>query len=154
MKTGNLFCVLSLIFYLSGCASSSYPVNYNTEPKGASVICNGNNMGYSPVTLNYLPDENNKKTGSMKTVPCMAIWSSGVKKEFSSTWDLNKFPSGVINTLQRQSGEGYTQDVEFALKVQLMKNKQAQADTDTNAGSNSSLNEAARIWGGILGRKL
>ena len=126
MKTKNIISIL-LVLNLSGCATG-YRITYNTQPTGASVICNGTNQGYSPVTLNYSPDENSKKTGLMRTVPCTAVWSSGVRKSFSSSWDLNEFPDGVMQTLQRPQGEGYAQDADFALRVQQMKAQKAASD--------------------------
>jgi hypothetical protein len=105
MKSQRLLGLL-LISFLSGCASG-YGITYNTEPIGATIICDGNNKGYSPVTLNYSPDENDMKRGFFTTAPCGAIWSSGVRKSFNPTWDLKKFPDGGIETLQRPSGEGY-----------------------------------------------
>jgi hypothetical protein len=141
MKTGNII-YLSLIIFLSGCASG-YKITYNTEPTGASVICNGANKGYSPVSLNYSPDENTEKIGTLQTVPCTAIWSSGVRKNFSNTWDLNEFPDGVMQTLQRPNGEGYSQDVEFSLKVQQMKNHQAAENAKAWRDLSRSLAESA-----------
>jgi len=125
LKSKNYISLLIVIF-LSGCASA-YKVTYNTQPTGASIVCSGTNYGYSPVTLDYTPDENQKRTGSMRTVPCTAIWSSGMRDDFGTTWDLNKFPDGVMQTLQRPQGEGYAQDAEFALRVQQMKAQQAAA---------------------------
>lgn len=125
---GHKITYLLLISFLSGCASSGYRITYNTEPTGAAIICNGTNKGYSPVTLNYSPDEDNKKYGSMKTQPCTAIWSSGARENFSNTWDLNKFPDGVMQTLPRPNVPGYSQDANFALQVQSMKAHQKQAD--------------------------
>lgn len=126
MKEQKLIYLL-LISFLSGC-DSGYKITYNTEPVGASIICNGKNEGYSPVTLNYSPNENNKKIGFMKTVPCTATWSTGVRKSYTNTWNLNKFPDGVMQTLQRPSDEGYSQDAKFALKVQSMRYQKRQAE--------------------------
>lgn len=141
MKTKNILYLSLVIFLLTGCASG-YKITYNTEPKGASVICNGINKGYSPVTLNYELNEQNKQIGSLNTVPCTAIWSSGVKKDFANTWDLNKFPDGVMQTLQRPSGDGYSQDVEFALKVQQMKNAQKAANAQAWRNLNQAIKDA------------
>jgi hypothetical protein len=125
------FLGLLLIFFLSGC--SGYRITYNTEPIGAAVICNGINEGYSPVKLNYSPDEDARQRGFFSTVPCRAIWSSGVTKDFSNTWDLNEFPNGVIQTLRRPSGEGYSQDAEFALKIQNMESQRRAAKAAEDA---------------------
>lgn len=127
MKSQKLIYLL-LISFLSGCSASGYKITYNTEPRGASIICNGTNKGYSPVTLYYSPDENNKKYGSMNTAPCTAIWSSGARENYSNTWDLNKFPDGVRRTLQRPNIEGYSQDANFALQVQNMQYQKRQAE--------------------------
>ena len=131
MKSQRLLGLL-LISFLSGCASG-YSITYNTEPIGASIICNGQNKGYSPVTLNYSPDENDKENGIFRTIPCGAIWSSGVSKSFSTTWDLKEFPDGVRGTLQRPRGEGYSQDAEFALKIQNMKSQRRAAKAAEDA---------------------
>jgi hypothetical protein len=131
MKSQRLLGLL-LVSFLSGCASG-YGITYNTEPIGATIICNGKNKGYSPVTLNYSPDEDDKKSGLFRTVPCGAIWSSGVTKGFDTTWDLNEFPDGVRQTLQRPSGEGYSQDAEFALKIQNMKSQRRAAEAAEDA---------------------
>ena len=119
MTIANIAPIL-MIIVLTGCASG-YKITYDTEPSAASIICNGIDHGYSPVTLNYNSDESNKRTGTMRTAPCTAIWSSGVRKDFSTTWDLKKFPDGVTQTLQRPSGKGYSQDANFALKSQQLK---------------------------------
>lgn len=130
---------LSLI--VTGCASSGFRITYATEPAGAAIICSGTNQGYSPVTLTYQPDERTKEYGRMTTQPCVANWSSGVKQSFPRSWDLNKWPNGVISTLPRPSGAGYSQDVEFALKVQQMKNQNAQAAAAANAAAWQSVNQ-------------
>jgi hypothetical protein len=135
---------LFLISFLSGCASSGYNITYNTEPGGASVICDGTNKGYSPVTLIYSPNKETKKLGAMKTSPCTAVWSSGARETFTNTWDLNKFPDGVMQTLPRPNVDGYAQDAEFALKVKQMKNQQAQAQRAENAKAWSNLNKAIK----------
>lgn len=69
----------------------------------------------------------------------MDKWS---KKYFTNTWDLHKFPDGVMQALQRPSGDGYSKDVEFSLKVQQMKNQNAQAQAAANAWSD--LNKAIK----------
>ena len=54
---------------------------------------------------------------------------------------MNKWPNGVMHTLPRPSGAGYSQDVEFALKVQQMKNQNAQAAAAANAAAWQSFNQ-------------
>jgi len=119
-----LLPILISIVFLAGCGRN-YSITYNTEPTGASIICEGINEGYSPVTLYYTPDKKATKSGSMKTKPCYAIWSSGARENFGTTWNLNKFPNGVIETATRERNSGYSQDAEFALKVKQMNKVEA-----------------------------
>jgi hypothetical protein len=135
---GQRIIYLTIIGFLSGCASSGYNITYNTEPSGASIICNGVNYGYSPVRLSYSPDKDNKKNGSMNTTPCKAVWSSGASENFSDTWNLKKFPDGVMQTLPRPNVAGYAQDANFALQVQSMKAQQNQADAAQRQASTAA----------------
>ena len=125
-----LIIILLSFIFLSGCASTGsnhvYKITYNTVPEGASVICDGVNKGYSPVVLSYYPNESERVSGSMQTKPCKAVWSSGISRWFNNIWDLNQFPIGVIHTVQRPNVEGYSQDAEFALRVQQMKQQEIQ----------------------------
>jgi hypothetical protein len=136
-KSITAFFSISILI-LSGCASNQYSVKYDTNPEGASVVCKGINKGYSPVTLYYTLDENNKKTGKMNTISCTANWISGAKRDFSNTLDLKKYPNGVIKTLSRPNVEGYAQDAEFALKVQSMRYQKRQAEAAEDAAYEAS----------------
>ena len=143
MKNTKLLIVGSLgVLILTGC-SSKYPITYNSTPQGASVVCNGVNQGYTPTTLYYEPDENQKNLGSMRTEPCTAYWMSGAKKDYSNTWDLKKFPDGVMQTLQRPNVEGYEKDAQFALQVQNMKYQQRQAQAAEDAAYQQQRNANA-----------
>ncbi len=121
---------LGLIFITiltTGC-SSSYQVTYDTDVDGAMLVCGGKNEGYTPKTLYYDVDKENRKRGSFRTVDCEARWASGARKTYSNNWDLNKFPDGVRQTLTRPNVGSYQQDAEFALKVRTMKAQQEQAN--------------------------
>ena len=59
-------------------------------------------------------------------------------KGFSNIWDLKKFPDGVEQTVQRPSGEGYSQDAEFALKIQNMKSQRRAAKVAEDAADAAS----------------
>ncbi|WP_198305454.1 hypothetical protein [Arcobacter vandammei] len=137
------------IFIFSGC-SSKYPITYNTNPTGATVMCNNVNKGYSPVTLYYELDDDSKKYKSMRTVPCTAYWVSGVEKDFSNIWDLDEFPSGVMETLERGRGEGYDRDVQFSLQVQQMKAQQAQAEALQRQANSQSLQQGLQNFNNSL----
>lgn len=114
----------SIFMLITGC-SSKYPITYNTTPDGAILVCNGQNMGYTPVTLYYTPEEGQKV---FQTQPCVAHWSSGATANFPTLWDLTRFPNGVRHTLTREKGPGYEQDVQFSLQVQNMRYLQRQTE--------------------------
>ena len=130
---------------------------HDTIPQGATVICNGRDYGYTPrVSLwnnidllgenrAFTEEEITKITQGNEydvypkdvyersdSVPCSAHWSSGVTKEYPVDIPYTYIGDGMfIYTLQRPEGAGYSQDAEFALKVQQL--KQAQETADRNA---------------------
>jgi hypothetical protein len=91
-----LILLFSSLFFLSGCGSSGYAITYNTSPEGVLVVCNGQHKGYSPVTLYYDFD---KGKNYAKSELCYAQWSQTGYKKFSNSWNLNKYPNGVMQTL-------------------------------------------------------
>lgn len=119
------YLVLSIItgFILSGC-SSKYPVTFDSNPRGATIICNGKNWGYSPKTLYY--DEVVKENSTLNLGSCSANWISGARRQYGII-DLTQFPNGVIQTLQRPNVDGYDKDAQFALQVEIMNAQQRQA---------------------------
>jgi len=120
MRKVHIFFFAGLFLVTSGC-SSKYAITYNSEPTGAAVICNGVNYGYTPKTLYWELSSDAKKKGYFSTQKCFAGWVSGAREYFSNTWDLNKWPDGVMQTLQRPNHPDYSKDAEFALKVRQMK---------------------------------
>lgn len=131
------FGILIFTLFFNGC-SSNYAITYNSNPTGASVVCNGVHKGYTPTTLYYQPK--NSENGTMRTISCTAQWISGVSKSYATEWDLNKFPNGVMQTLQRPHGNGYEKDAQFAIKVQNMKSQQAQAAAQQRQANEASWN--------------
>ncbi|MCA6064464.1 hypothetical protein [Thalassolituus marinus] len=129
---------VAITIFITGCASNSnYGITYNSEPQGAVLICNGENKGYTSKTLFYKLDKDDKKRGYFRTQTCEAKWVSGVRETYSNTWDLNKFPKGVMQTLQRPNVPGYQQDAEFALKVREMKAAERAANAAQQNSNNS-----------------
>lgn len=117
------YIAIILVLVLCGC-SSKYVVTFDSNPQGASLVCSGQNWGYTPKKLNY--DESVKKRTTINVSNCSANWISGVKQSYPS--NLKVFPSGgTIITLDRPSGDGYAQDAEFALKVRQMQAAEAAA---------------------------
>lgn len=116
------FIFLALAFTLSACVTDNYyEITYRTKPEGASIVCGGQDKGYSPVELTYELSEEIKSEGILRTRLCEAVWHSGVTREFSNTTDLSEFPNGVIRTLPRPSEKGYQQDVAFETRLQQIR---------------------------------
>jgi hypothetical protein len=164
MNVLKVFIIFTISTLLASCASN-YGVTYDSEPRGASLICGGINQGYTPTTLYYKLSEENKKSGTLNTVPCHAIWISGASDNFSSSFSLSQFPNGVMNTLQRPNVEGYTQDAQFALQVENMKTQKRQAAAAESASNavqnynsnavqnyNSNSPKACKMFGDLSGR--
>ncbi|OFA30027.1 hypothetical protein BAE46_12460 [Glaciecola punicea] len=129
-----LILIIATIF-ITGCASmfeDTYRITYKTDMAGASIYCNGKNWGYAPVTLTYSPNKEARKSGYFYSRACEARWVSGARESFSTSWDLNKFPNGVEQTVRRPNVPNYQQDAEFALKVQTMQAQQKQAKAASN----------------------
>lgn len=114
-----------IVFGLSGCASNQYAVTFDTNPQGATLICDGQNFGYTPVTLYY--DKKNITSGTMNVSNCSAVWSSGASGQYP--YYLQVYESGGSKiTLPRPNVAGYSQDAEFALKVQNLRANQKAAN--------------------------
>ena len=113
--------VLPLLI-LQGCASN-YSVTYDSNPQGAALVCGGANEGTTPKTISYDIDEIDKKLGFYRPIPCGANWISGAYKPYDKNFDLTKFPNGAKQIVQRPSGDGYSQDEEFALKIKKSRQK-------------------------------
>jgi len=116
----KIIALIFLTLLTAGC-SSKYSITYDTDVKGAMLYCQGKNWGYTPFTLYYEPDDEAWERGSFQTQQCEARWASGARETYSTWWDLDKFPDGVMQTVKRPNAGDYRQDAEFALKVQAMK---------------------------------
>lgn len=102
--------ILTLGVGLSGCSSwSSYPVTYNSTPQSAMLVCNGQQKGYTPVTLNY-QRSGIDSSGDLFTEQCKAVWSSGAEQYYPLHYDTNQYPDGVMSTIPRPNVDGYSAD--------------------------------------------
>jgi len=97
-----------IVFFLTAC-SNQYSVNYDSTPQSASVVCNGETKGFTPLTL-YYEKSGIAETGILHTIPCKAVWASGVSANFDSYFNTNTYPDGVKNTVQRPNVDGYSID--------------------------------------------
>lgn len=109
------------------CGNNQYAIQYNTNPIGANIVCDGVGKGLSPLTLYYDRDGIDDK-GFLYTTPCKAVFSSGYVDYFDNKWDTNKFPKGVQRTLTRPQGDGYQQDMAFGMEYQRTLIMQQQAE--------------------------
>lgn len=113
----KLFICIAALLALGGCASK-YAVTFDSYPQGATLLCNGTNWGYTPVTLYY--DKAVKKQSSLSLGSCSANWTSGARKTYGVV-PVSQYPDGVRQTLQRPNEPNAHIDHSFALQVQQNK---------------------------------
>ena len=122
-KVTNIIVALLFLIILNGCANS-YPVTFDSYPQGATLIGNGTNYGYTPVTLYF--DSSVKDKAALSISHFSANWASGARTNYGII-PVKHFPNGVTQTVQRPSVPGLAQDNDFALRVQHMRAAQQQA---------------------------
>lgn len=113
--------IILIIFLLAivGCVSP-YQIKFDSVPQSADVICNGRNMGKTPIVL--VNDSIDLKIHSGKTFPtgCYARWSSGDTQHYG---DYYVFPEGgTVKTVSggNQSDYIYDQQYKTALENQRL----------------------------------
>jgi len=128
MNIKNITILVAIIF-VTGCGTTKLKITHDSTPRGASLICDGQNMGYTPITLIYTVTEEQKKKETLHVSPCQVKWISGVTAGGNSDLpvDLKKHGYSQILTYPRPSGDGYEKDSEFALQVEILKAQQRQA---------------------------
>lgn len=94
-----------------GCGGS-YGITYDTKPSCASLVCDGEFRGYTPVTLHYNKD-NIDDNDILYTQQCKVVFKSGYEKTFDNRIDTDKYPDGLHRTITRPQGIGYSQDWDF-----------------------------------------
>lgn len=132
MKTLVLTLSVCLV---SGCASSQYSVEFDSNPQSAALTCSGRNWGHTPMTL-YYPKEKLNAQSSLDLSDCTATWASGATARYG-TISLDEFPNGVRTTAQRPNISNLQQDMEYNLKVQQLNTQKRQA----RAAENSALQQ-------------
>lgn len=108
------FAFLMTFGLISGCSilSSSYYVTYDSNPQSAMVVCNNQQRGYTPLTVEY-PIEA-ARDGSMRLEKCTAIWSSGAKDTYPTVVNTAQYPKGIRAVAVRPKGrKGLTTDLQF-----------------------------------------
>jgi hypothetical protein len=137
MKNLHLAAVALLMLALNGCASG-YPLTFDSNPQGATVICEGlGNIGYTPATI-YWDKEKMKKDGTPTDFStCSAQWASGATTKYQGSASgqaiLQAFPDGAEITVQRPNAPGLAHDNQFALQVQQMRMQEAAMERQTAA---------------------
>ena len=122
-KVTNSILALLFLIILNGCASS-YPVTFDSYPQGATLIGDGTNYGYTPVTLYF--DSSVKERAALSISNFSANWASGARVNYGII-PVKQFPNGVMQTVQRPNVPGLEQDNDFALRVQHVRAAQQQA---------------------------
>ncbi|MGO2474118.1 MAG: hypothetical protein ACTH6D_12145 [Vibrio litoralis] len=141
----NNWCLL-LVLVISGC-SSGYGVKYDSVPRGATVVCGGQYKGETPLRLNYKREEGST---ALNTVPCKAVWSSGVTKAYQSYFSFSAFPDGVVTTVERPYDSTYSQDSQYEQQQQQQQQQQQKKSVQCSRIGDLSLYKNIQTFKGTL----
>ena len=113
--------IILIIFLLVivGCASP-YQIKFDSVPQSADVICNGQNMGKTPIVLVVPSIDIKKDSGKTFATGCHARWPSGDTQPYG---DYYVFPKGgTVKTVSggNQSDYIYDQQYKTALENQRL----------------------------------
>lgn len=117
-----LFVVIGII--ISACSTKNkYAIEYDTLPSCASLICDGEYVGLTPVIMSYDDKSEIDENGILHAKQCKAVFKSGYVAKFKNRIDTNKFKSSKISsntfykyylqTIRRPQGVGYSQDLDY-----------------------------------------
>lgn len=133
--------MLSLVSLVS-CTSSQYAIQFDSNPQGAAIVCDGSMKGYTPEML-YLTKKSLKGQKMLNLSGCKANWASGAQNYYGIV-DLMEFPEGVRVNAPRPDAPNLSKDMDFALQVQQMKYKQAAEASEAQAKSLERLNKTLK----------
>lgn len=121
-----LLCLL-----LSGCATN-IGLTYQTQPAGAllSYMDGTQQVGLSPVRMNYVWDEKFVSNGCLHTKGVTAQWVSGARVSSPQVITICKQSGEFTYNLPRPTdAPGLEKDMQFALEVERTRIMQQQAET-------------------------
>lgn len=117
-----------------GC-SSKYQVKLDSMPQGATVVCGGTRLGYTPLTIVRHKDA--KNPSYIDAADCSARWSSGVSASYPAR--LKVSPDGPnAFTLHRPDAPGYEKDERFAQSVKNTKQDRKFSELDSTGKNHPS----------------
>lgn len=96
-----LLAIMALVFSACSSVNHNLVLGFDTNPKGAEIICDGQSIGFSPLNYNratkqkiVLNNENYnkfKKEGGTKLPMCKAKWTSGYEDYYSAVAKVDDF---------------------------------------------------------------
>lgn len=128
---------------LTGCAiAPRYTVEYDSVPQSALLVCDGRQLGYTPIRLSVrLPNpEEASKVSAGSSAPggrtsqnvlelssCEAVWSSGARAKYPSRVDMAAHPGGIRFGVERKEDAGVNDDIKFDLEVKKERERRREA---------------------------
>ena len=131
----------------AGCATEprGAKLTYLTEPLGATLYENGQNLGIAPVTRSYPADAGG---GQIRTTDITAVWPSGARTSF---WTFLKPGDDHVATLTRPAGGANLQaDLDNARKY-MDAEARAKEQTRRDLARSSARCPAQQHGGGAAG---
>lgn len=125
-----LLAIMALVFSACSSVNHNLILGFDTNPKGAEIICDGQSIGFSPISYNQATGKwavldnkqynKLKKDGGTKLPMCKAKWTSGYEDYYSAVAKADDFvfvkKDGKIKhyvfaqTLNRPNTKGYAVD--------------------------------------------
>ncbi len=144
--------IISIIIATTGCSSDSIKTDslkpdksmlgvvFDSNPRGALIVCDGRSSGYTPATLSFTYTKEEKVSGQGFIPSCSLKWISGATVNIKETkiattnYGLsfsateNGYKKGLDGVIQRPDITGYEKDAEFAFKTETAREQKRQAD--------------------------
>lgn len=126
----TLLAIMALVFSACSSVNHNLILGFDTNPKGAEIICDGKSVGFSPLNFNQAINQHivlddkqysqMKKDGGAKLPMCKAKWISGYEDYYSAIAKVEDFALVkkeknmntylFAQTLNRPNQKGYMVD--------------------------------------------
>lgn len=91
-----------------------YRIQYHSIPAGASIVCDGVQLGAAPFNKHYDLSAAQRKASALDIANCNAIWPSGANARITIEIPLDRFPTHALVVIERPADvPDYQTDEDF-----------------------------------------